>query len=257
LGPLDYFSRLVNQKADFPPLHLRRHVGPLRTFESSGAEFMNYLQLLGKLKPHEHVLDIGCGCGLMALSLKVYLNSDGHYTGIEIHQPSIKWCQKNIGTQRSNFQFLHTDILNAAYNPNGKHRGEVYELPFEAQSFDLILFKSVFTHLPPAEVDNYLREVARLLNSKGRCLATFFLLNETQEELDKEGKSALRFNYGQDVWRYVYEHSPESAAAYRESFVMDLLLKHRLVVTGIHYGRWTGRSDGLSFQDIIVIEKGQ
>ena len=38
---------------------------------------------------------------------------------------------------------------------------------------------------------------------------------------------------------------------------MDLMLKHQLVVTGIHYGRWAGRSDGLSFQDIIVIEKGQ
>jgi len=104
-------------------------------------------------------------------------------------------------------------------------------------------------------VDNYLGEIARLLKDDGRCLATFFLLNKTQEELDMEGKAALRFSYGEHDWRYVYEHSPESAAAYREGFVLDLMLKHRLVVTGIHYGCWSGRSDGLSFQDIIVIEK--
>jgi Methylase involved in ubiquinone/menaquinone biosynthesis len=216
---------------------------------------MNYLQLLGKLKPEEHVLDIGCGCGLMALYLKEYLHSDGYYAGIDIHQPSIKWCQKNIASERHNFLFVHTDILSAAYNPNGKHRGETYQLPFEAQSFDVILLKSVFTHLPPTEVDNYLGEIARLLKNDGRCLATFFLLNETQVDLDKQGKAALHFRYGEDDWRYVYEHSPESAAAYREGFVMDLMLKHHLVVTGIHYGRWSGRSDGLSFQDIIVIEK--
>ena len=218
---------------------------------------MNYLQLLGKLKPQEHILDIGCGCGLMAIYLKEYLDGDGHYAGVDIHQPSIKWCQRNIASERHNFQFVHTDIFSAAYNPNGKHRGETYQLPFEAQSFDVILLKSVFTHLPPTEVDNYLGEIARLLKNEGRCLATFFLLNEKQEELDEEGKAALRFCYGEDDWRYVYEHSPESAAAYREGFVMDLMLKHQLVVTGIHYGRWAGRSDGLSFQDIMVIEKGQ
>lgn len=48
LGPLDYVARIINGKGDFPPLHLRRYVGPLRTFEMSGAEFMAYLQLLCK-----------------------------------------------------------------------------------------------------------------------------------------------------------------------------------------------------------------
>jgi 2-polyprenyl-3-methyl-5-hydroxy-6-metoxy-1,4-benzoquinol methylase len=80
LAPLDYVSRLVNGKADFPPLHLRRHVGPLRTFEASGSEFMSYLRLLVDLQPNESILDIGCGCGLMALYLRDYLDSRGTYT---------------------------------------------------------------------------------------------------------------------------------------------------------------------------------
>jgi hypothetical protein len=109
----------------------------------------------------------------------------------------------------------------------------------------------------PAEVDNYLREVARLLKNKGRCLATFFLLNEQQARLAREGKNALKFDYGQGVWRYRYEHSPESAVAYEESYVLELLDKHALTLKApIYYGHWSGREDGLSFQDILLLEKG-
>ena len=33
LGPVDYLKRVVNGKTDLPPLHLRRYVGPLQSFE--------------------------------------------------------------------------------------------------------------------------------------------------------------------------------------------------------------------------------
>jgi SAM-dependent methyltransferase len=150
---------------------------------------MGHLRTLAGLRPDERVLDIGCGCGQMALHLSKYLDSNAH--------------------------------------------------------------------MRPAEVDNYLREVARLLKNKGRCLATFFLLNEQQARLAREGKNALKFDYGQGVWRYRYEHSPESAVAYEESYVLELLDKHALTLKApIYYGHWSGREDGLSFQDILLLEKG-
>lgn len=256
LSPLDYFSRLLNDKKDLPPLHLRRYVGPLGGFESSGAEFMSYLRLLAELRPEERVLDIGCGCGQMALQLERYLNDKGGYVGVDIHQPSIRWCQKNIGSRRSNFQFAHIDVRNLAYNPRGIHSAETYQFPFEERSFDLILLKSVFTHMRPPEVSNYLRDVSRLLKSNGRWLATFFLLNEEQARLAEEGVNDVTFKYGEGVWRYRLEQSPESAVAYAESYVMTLIEQHGLRLKApIYYGRWAGRKDGLSYQDILLLEK--
>jgi SAM-dependent methyltransferase len=257
LLPLDYIFRVINGKSDFPPVHLRRYVGPLRSFEASGAEFMVYLRLLVGLQPHHSFLDIGCGCGLMAIFLKDYLDEGGRYTGVDIHRPSIRWSAKNIGERHPNFRFEHIDVKNRAFNPRGTISAEDYTFPFEAHAFDVILLKSVFTHMRPAEVENYLQEVSRLLKSGGRCLVTFFLLNDVQALLAKEGKQKLQFNFGEGAWRYVYERRAESAVAYEETYILDLLPKYGLVLQErVYYGTWTGRSDGLSFQDMLVLRKG-
>src|SRR5688572_22089625 len=134
---------------------------------------MTHLRLLVGLQSQENLLDVGCGCGSMALFLKDYLDESGHYTGVDIHQPSINWCKKKIAERHANFRFLHIDVKNLAYNPKGAHRAEDYALPFEVQTFDVILLKSVFTHMRPLEVENYIQEVSRLLKSGGRCLMTF------------------------------------------------------------------------------------
>jgi SAM-dependent methyltransferase len=257
LSPFDYLWRALNGKRELPPLHLRRYVGPLKSFETSGAEFMAYLRVLCQLQPQERVLDIGCGCGQMALHLLDYLGPEGAYTGVDLHRPSIDWCRSHIERRRQGFKFLYLDVKSDAYNPHGLRVAEEFRFPFEDGSFDLILVKSVFTHMGPGEVDNYLGEVSRLLSKEGRCLATFFLLNERQSELSAQGLNRLDFAFGEDVCRYVYRNSPQSAVAYTEEFVLKLLDKHGLRLRHpVMYGRWSGRAEGLSFQDILLLERG-
>ena len=255
LDPFDYLVRAVSGKHELPPLSLRRYVGPLRSFESSGVEFLGYLREIVGLQPEESVLDIGCGCGLMALQLAEFLDREGRYVGVDIHHPSIKWCVKNISSRLNNFEFGLVDVRNAVFNPRGTPAAE-FHFPYEDNTFDVVLVKSVFTHMRAQEIDNYFGEIARLLKNQGRCLATFFLLNNEQAELKQRGLNQISFDFGDDISRYAYQNSPESAIAHRESFVMELLAKHKLkLMRPVMYGAWSGLSNGLSFQDMLLIQR--
>lgn len=257
LGPLDFLARVMNGKRDFPPIHLRRHVGPLSSFEGSGAEFMAYLRLICELRPDERVLDLGCGCGQMALQLKDYLDREaGSYCGMDLHRASIRWCARNIANTQRNFTFQYMDVRSHAYNRRGRLAADDYTFPFDSAEFNFVVAKSVFTHLRPAEVDNYIKEIARVLAKGGRSLMTFFLLNARQKEWQKAGLNKLDFRFGDSTWRYVRQSSPESAVAYDEQYATGLLQKHGLrLKRPIIYGRWPGNPEGLSLQDILLVEK--
>lgn len=255
--PLDYLARIVNGKRDLPPFYLRRYVGPLSSFEASGSEFAAYLKLLARLAPHESLLDIGCGCGLVALNLRGYLSASGKYLGLDIHPPSIRWCRRTIQARYPHFRFERIDVRSPTYNPGGTHRAETYILPVGDASIDVVLLKSVFTHMRPAEVGNYLGEVGRVLKPGGRSLATFFLFDTDPTQEAKNGQTNLTFQFGDGVYRYEYKESQDSAIAHSRTLILDLLAAHGLALQRCLPGSWRDRHNGISYQDILLIEKRQ
>ncbi len=56
-----------------------------------------------------------------------------------------------------------------------------------------VLLTSVFTHMLPQDMDNYLSEVARVLKPDGRCLITYFLLNPESLALIDAEESSFNF----------------------------------------------------------------
>lgn len=253
LEPLDYAARRLNGKKTLPPMALRRYAGPLATLEASGAEFLAYLKLLCGATSESRILDIGCGFGLMALYLEGHLAPPGKYVGVDINNRAITWAKRKISSRLPNFEFYHLDIRNGMYNPKGRLSPENILLPLPSQSFDIVLLKSVFTHLRPPEVTNYLREMGRLLDPNGKCLATFFLLNHDQQQSRARGQNAIDFRFGNDSWRYAIPAMPELAVAYSESYLIQLIVSAGLAVDDIHYGTWSGRSNGLSYQDVVTV----
>lgn len=252
----DRLIRRLSGQSHLPPLWLR-DVGR-SDFEATGREFLQLFKDLAGLKPDEQVLDIGCGSGRMALPLMDYLNQEGGYTGVDIVQPAIAWCQEHISTARPNFRFLHLDLYNPRYNPAGQARASDFKFPFGDQQFDFIFLTSVFTHMLAGEVTNYLAEISRLLRPQGRSLMTFFLLNEQQQRLAGQKRNQLEFKYGSDTCRWLNQDIPEIAVAYEERYVRRLLAGQGLVLAGpVRYGHWSGRADGLSFQDILLVQPGQ
>ncbi len=56
------------------------------------------------LTPSSTVLDIGCGCGRIAVPMAHYLTS-GVYHGVDIVKPMVDWCASQITSRHPNFHF--------------------------------------------------------------------------------------------------------------------------------------------------------
>jgi len=76
------------------------------------------------VKPGEHVLDVGCGCGQTALELTERVGPNGSVVGIDISQPMLARAhERQTALGLKNLAFLHADA-------------QTY--PFERERFDLI-----------------------------------------------------------------------------------------------------------------------
>lgn len=259
LWPLDRLFLWLNKLSDYPPIHLRRHVGLLGSgFNGPGYEFATFLRLLAGLKSGNSLWDIGCGCGLLQLAL-ANLGWEGRLTGTDIHAPSIRWAQRHLGASLKNHFFEHMDVFNAAYWPSGKLTAEQWLASFSASGFDVVVAKSLFTHVLPDEMDVYFRGIAPRLKQGGRALLTFFLLDEEQQQASAAGSAVFTFSpFEKDARCFVRRQvAPTAAVAYPRDYIIE-----RLVAAGfradritVYPGSWSGRADGLSVQDIVVAER--
>ncbi|MBI4776101.1 MAG: class I SAM-dependent methyltransferase, partial [Deltaproteobacteria bacterium] len=112
-----------------PPQRMIDFVGE-GDFKVVGETFLTYLKNLAGLKPHEAILDLGCGCGRMAIPLTRYLNAEGAYRGCDIYKEGVEWCTQHIASKFPNFRFECVDIYNKRYNPDGKESASVFRFPY-------------------------------------------------------------------------------------------------------------------------------
>ena len=108
----------------------------------------------------------------------------------------------------------------------------------------------------PPEVANYLDRVGRVLAPGGRCLVTWFLLNDESRRLIAADRAELAFRYEVDGCLTANKAVPEEAIAHPQKMVEAMYHPRRAVAEEpIRYGGWCGRSSFLSYQDICVAGK--
>jgi SAM-dependent methyltransferase len=251
--PLDGADLLLGRrKALVPPRYL--NFAGDGDFEATGDEFFRYLVDFGGLRPEHKVLEVGSGIGRMARPLTMFLTSGG-YEGLDIVPEGITWCRKHISSVYSNFRFQLADVYNLMYNPRGQVQAGEYRFPFQDNEFACSFLVSVFTHMRKIEMENYLAEIARILQPGGRCLITFFLLNEESRRLIRQGRSSLNFVFSLDGCWTDDESVPERLIAFDEESIAAIYDRLGLVREPVRYGSWCGRDVYLSYQDIIVARK--
>ena len=232
-------------------------------FRSDGPQTVEFYKTEAGLKPESRMLDIGCGVGRQTIPLLKYLTGDCLYVGMDIEERSIKWCSRNISVANPRFVFIALDVYNKFYNPTGRIRPDKLVLPFPDNSFDFVTAWSVFTHMYPIDVTNYLREMCRVLKPGGKTVATFYLINEHAKSEVAAGRADW------DVSHYLADtgcwttnpNIPEDLIGLDEVWVRAAYKEAGLtLVEPIRLGGWANRDypkelKRVREQDIVIAQK--
>lgn len=247
--PLDVFDFLAGRRDPLVP--------PRGLWFVGGGDFRDNQLLesfirIGDLQRQNRVLDVGCGIGKQAVPLTQYLTAAGSYEGFDIVEAGVHWCQREITSRFPAFRFRHVDVFNKHYNPEGKVPPEQWKFPYSDSEFDFVYLISVFTHMLPDAVRNYIHEIGRVLKPGAKSFISFFLLNDISRQLVAEGKSTFPLNHDCGDYSVLDPKFPETGVGLSETFVRRCYEESGLNINAIHYGSWCGRKNVSSLQDVVV-----
>ena len=248
--PLDVLDKLTGRSDPLIPPRGLWFVGGRKGYSQTNEQLLAYFAAAG-LRPDGAVLDIGSGLGIMAARLTRFLRT-GSYEGFDIVRTGTDWAREHISSRYPKFGFQHADVWNSHYNPNSLVRPEEFTFPYNAEQFDFAFAKSVFTHMLPASVQRYLHETRRVLKGSGTAVVSCFLINDESIRLLETRKSAMRLVCDHDKW-VADRQFPETAVGLPEHDFQQWCALAGLEFAQVDYGSWCGRSEYVTFQDLVVL----
>ena len=262
-SPDPYPAWLAYEPELVPPLGLMALEGieVIEEWLRWGEEWSVLLRAYAGLGRSTAALEIGCGLGRIAFPLRYVLGASGSYDGFEIVRAKVEFLTAHFTPSYPNFRFTWADVLNTHYNPEGKVEAREYVFPYPDASFDVVFAASVFTHMSPENTARYLAESARVLRPGGRCLFSFFLLDNYQPpSLRPKPFARADFDFDEherpDGFAASFPTDPERMTAYRVSLVERLAGGAGLCLAGEPLpGYWSGRANWVGAQDLLVFER--
>lgn len=246
-GPVDRILLRATGRGHLPPLWLRRHTGPVSAFESAARETAEFLDRLALVRPGDTVLDVGCGPGAMVPELARRLGPVGRYVGFDVHAASIRWARKHHAGD-SRLRFEHADLVSAW--GAGAHSASTYRLPLDEGEADLVLAKSVFTHLLEIDARHYLAEIHRVLRPGRGAVVTAFLYDDGGLRLP-DVERAFPYSDGRPV-RWRLRSRPSAAVAFGREFFEAMITAAGLRVIWMSAGYFPGSARPTG-QDTLIL----
>jgi SAM-dependent methyltransferase len=222
-------------------------------FERQGKDWMGFFINHCNLKETDNFLDIGSGIGRIAIPLVNFLK--GEYHGFDAVKLGVDWCNDKISSKYKNFHFRYVDLFNDLYKNKGID-ATTYQFPYPQNYFNVACAISVFTHMLPDEVINYLKETNDVLADDGFFIATFFILDDESIKLMNKN-DGFKFQYTYGNYALIDKKVKSANVAFDKKYLFAIIEKAGFVLEKSFNGYWCGRekSTSVDFQDILILKK--
>ncbi|MEQ8333612.1 class I SAM-dependent methyltransferase [Nisaea sp.] len=238
-----------------PPRHLMNVVGSpdAAHFRATMCDLFGELALRGAVEPTDTVLDLGCGCGRLAIPFAAHLGS-GTYIGVDVWTEGLDWCRDNIASDTGSLQFIHREAVNNYYfeprAPNADNHYHLSELDREQVDFAFAI--SLFTHLQQRDCFAYLSELSRVLKGSGCAYITCFIIDEFFFDFVRRTGLHRAVSQEQPGCYYAYE-GQDFFAGYTRATWTGMLENSGLKIVGYDPGTWAEKPGGLHYQDTFMV----
>jgi len=255
--PVDFYDRLTGNYHKYVPPRGYIYTGSPANYKDyidQGKHQLGLLKYEIDLKPKDCVLDIGSGIGRTAIALTTYLDTSARYEGFDVVELGVKWCNSKIKKDFPNFNFKYIPLFNDLYN-NANLKAKEFIFPYEKNYFDKIFSFSVFTHMQIDEIQKYFSEIHKVLKPNGIAFSTFFLYDDTTENLTQINKD-FTFSKKKDGYSLMSDKVKSANIAIHKDKLKTMLEFENLTLVKIIDGFWKGSQENkIEYQDIVIFKK--
>jgi SAM-dependent methyltransferase len=214
------------------------------------------------LRPDSVLYDYGCGLGRLAYAASKYLGPNGQYVGYEPNAQALAFL-KNAYGNRGNLEFygeeLSLDEDYVAMQSGESRQGGKRSIDVKLEEHfgkrrvvDVQYSSSVVTHMWLDSIVRLLENLNQVVKPGGVCVNTWLIIDDFAKFALDCGVAdrALPYNV-KGAYTYSREN-PLVCTAYDLKSVKDAYHKAGHEVVKILWGAWSGRGNGVHYQDIVV-----
>jgi SAM-dependent methyltransferase len=229
--------------------------------EPIAQEVVTAIEKYAKLNAGDSILDVGCGCGRIAAALTQYVDQKSHYVGIDIVPGLIDFARNFITPRYPSFEFLLLNQGSTSYDSwrqKGAETGiATLTEAVPAESIDLAISVSLFTHLDYPAALEMLTSIHQVLKNDGRVFMTVFVLDAIARDSIEAGRTPFSFKQRTPGGKLFAERSddPTFAVAYNDALLDELVSSAGFQIDRRVRGYWSIGGIGETFQDVLVLKK--
>lgn len=243
-------------ESELPPLWMMNKIGSHSAEHFKNTASWSFVELMrrGRLSSMSRVLDLGSGCGRLALPFSLLIK-DGDYFGTDVFEEGITWCAQNITARNPRMRFFLQEVEHNYYFGGDAEPSDRLSLGFaQTSSIDLVFALSVFTHLVEPDAERYLHEIARCLRPDGVAYLTCFIIDRTFDAFVQRTGLHTAVRQVSDGHFQAYS-GQDFFAGYHFDRWRLIVENAGLEISGFDPGTWGEKAGALHYQDTFIITK--